>query len=207
MTRGDIITEGLSQAGRSDLLSNARIWLNDYLEEIYMSQDLYWLIKHGSGMLTQNQPLPSDYRSLVAAAVGPSRIDLQVVGAEEWQSLPVASAGGAPNKVYPDEVDGIFKFWPNPVNPVPWTYSYYYIPILPDPTDAASDLLTPVWKLPNSILKKAVFVKALEYNDDSRAQQEAQALDNAFARAKLNNHDLRAGKNRFALGKSFTKRF
>jgi hypothetical protein len=209
-TRAVIITEALGQVGRSDLASQARLWLNLFLEKIYKTQDWPWLIKSsGEVALTEGGSLPSDYWKMKAANL---LIDSRVVSpmivisdaAEYATRLQVES----PLRVYIDETNRVFKFIGMPDgSSYTWEYWYYYLPTLPNHTDAATDTQVPVWGLHDEILIRAVQLKALYYNDDKRYNEGIQELMQEIVQGKMNSFDFRAGHNRIKLGKSFRRRF
>jgi hypothetical protein len=211
LTRGQIIAEGLSQAGRPDLLSNGRLWLNQFLEDQYENQDWRFLIKTAKGLtVSQGGDLPSDYRAAVSATVGPTVTNqsrLELVAADHFHELErINDNGGQPEFAWPDKLEKKIFYHPIPVGTYVYNLRYYHIPVLPSITDAGADNLEPVWDAPKGILIQAIYVKALEYNDDNRFPKEEQKLMKLVSDHKINSHDLRAGKHRLKWGKSFRPR-
>jgi hypothetical protein len=209
LTRLQIITEGLTQAGRTDLTSNGRLWLNLFLEDQYMNQDWKWLLKSADDLsCTNGVAFPSDYRSGFNATLGDTRTPIKLVEGDEFDlHNQVSAVDGTPTIVYADHVENKFYFYPAPASGLTWNLKYYYLPTLPTHATSAGDGDTPVWGLPDSVLVQAIFVKALQYNDDARADAEEQKLVGQIAQAKMNNHDQRMGSHKFKMGKSFRKRF
>jgi hypothetical protein len=213
ISRGDIITEGLNKAGRPDLVSDARLWLNLFLEEQYTNQDWNWLTKSDSSLaVVQGGTLPFDYRSAKSATVGEAgRITrLSVIdNPDEWDQfrMTIGQSVGVPQKVYIDVANRTYEFAPAPSSGQTWTLSYYFIPELPDHNDPTTDNLIPVWGLNSRILSEEIKAQAMEYNDDTRQDKAAEIVMKKLETAKMNNHDKRAGSSRLTMGKNFKKRF
>lgn len=209
LTRGDIIMEGLSLAGRPDLLSDARLWLNLFLEKIYFNQDFDWLIKSETGLAaTQGVAFPSDYRAARSAWL--NNIELKVLSNPtdyDVKRKSLGSAQGNPQFVYADHDIRQFFFLPLPNPGLTWDLRYYYLPALPDHTDPTTDLLVPKWGLPMEILVDLVKSRAMEYDDDNRQGQARASVYEEIISSKLNNHDRRGGPSRIPMGKRFSKRF
>lgn len=216
LTRGEIITEALSQAGRPDLISNGRLWLNLFLEDQYTNQDWPWLIKTALGQaVVQGGAIPTDYRSAVSATVGRTvtnqqRLDL--IKAAQFNELEGRGTqiGGTPEFVWIDRLTRTANFYPLPSasvqEPLVWNLRYYHIPDIPASNDTTADNKEPLWEPNKHILIQAVYVKALEYNDDVRFDKELERLTGMLQNHKMNSHDLRAGKNRLTFGKGFRPR-
>ena len=213
LTRGQIISEALSQAGRTDLTSNARLWLNLFLEKIYKTQDWDWLVKDSGVLaLVQNGPVPTDYWKMKSATLirnGIPQLEIETVLSDEWASLQrgASSANGGPYKAWVNEDLRTFSYWPTPDNSFSWQFWYYYMPVLPTHTTSAGDSATPKWELNDEILIRAVQMKALYYNDDKRYNEGVQELMQEILSAKMNSAEFRAGRSKIRLGKSFRRRF
>ena len=211
LTRAQIIGEALSQVGRTDLTSNARLWLNLFLEKIYKNQDFDWLVKDsGLVALTDGGAVPSNYWKMKSAALysdTAKQNEVLTVFADEWASLQGLNASGSPTKVWVDELNRVFNFYPTPSESYNWRYFYYHTPTLPTHTDGTGDSASPVWGLNDDILIRAVQLKALYYNDDKRYSEAIQELMMEIQAAKLNSADFRAGHSKLRLGKSFRRRF
>jgi hypothetical protein len=210
LTRLQIITEGLSRAGRSDLTSDARLWLNLFLQKVYWTQDFKWLEKKVTDLsLTQNYTIFSDYRAMTSASVGANRVAMkQVDTLDEWMALTSSEAeDGVPTHFYVNQIDGVIEFFPAPTQGLTWNATYYHIPTIPTHTSDAGDGASPLWKLPEEIMIEAIKMYALDYNDDERFEKQEQRLFAKIAEARLNAQDSRASHGRFKLGKSFKKRF
>lgn len=212
LTRLQIINEGLSQAGRTDLTSNGRLWLNLFLEKIYKTQDFEWLSKLSTGLtLTHGGAVPSDYRNMRDSVLkynGEAIGWVTSITVEEYMSLLRGGAAeGPPRKVFINKQAGTFNFWPEPSLSYTWDLAYYYIPTLPTHTDSSGDAANPTWGLQDEILIRAVELKALYYKDDERYDKEEQILMREIMEGKLNSIDRRGGSSKLKLGKSFRRRF
>lgn len=216
LTRAQIIEEGLSQAGRADLTANARLWLNLILEEIYLTQDFDWLVKTNSAFaVTQGASLPTDYRSAKSAVIvhsNGSEAPLEILSnAAEYDFKRLnhseSTEEGQPRYVYANHDTRVFYFLPAPDQTYTMNLKYFYLPTIPTHVGSSGDADTVKWGLPYRILIDAIKTMAFEYNDDTRAEAAAQSVVARIAAAKMNNHDRRAGKSKFAMGKSFRKRF
>lgn len=212
LTRGDIITEALSQAGRPDLISNGRLWLNLFLEDQYNNQDWPWLIQTAKGLaVVQGGTIPTDYRSAVSATVGQTATNqqrLDTIGAAQFHELEgrTSQVGGTPQFVWIDLTTRTTNFYPAPATSLVWNLRYHASPPLPSNTDPTADNLEPVWVPNKKILVQAVFVQALEFNDDVRLEKEQAKLTKMVSDYKINSHDFRAGRHRLTWGKSFRPR-
>lgn len=211
LSRGEIITEGLSQAGRPDLLSNGRLWLNIFLERMYMNQDWDWLIKTLDDQpIVQGGDLPRDYRASRSATIkrGTSSVRLEVIESDEYdERKDLLNTTGGPTFVYINRDLKTMNFLPLPDTSNTWSLKYYYMPDIPSHTIPENDSLIPKWDAPSVILVNHIFEQAMQYNDDQRQQSAPQVTDASIAEAKMNNMDKRAGKNQLKLGKSFKGRF
>lgn len=213
ISRGDIITEGLSKAGRPDLVSDARLWLNLFLEEQYNNQDWSWLVKTQPSLaVVQGGTLPSDYRSAKVARIDTDQNATPLIvteDADEWDWIQnnAGGANGTPTHMYIERSTGLFYFSPAPSSRLTFSLSYYFVPDLPDHTDPTTDSEIPVWGLPFRILTDHIKAEAMEYNDDTRQDKAAMGVTKKIADAKMNNHDMRAGRHKLRMGKSFKKRF
>lgn len=213
LTRGEIITEGLSQAGRPDLAANARLWLNLFLEKFYKSQDFDWLIKTDDTLsVVQDASLPLDYRAAKSALVfhngQPSELRT-ISDPAEWDDIrrTIGQTTGIPQYVYLNLTNRTYRFAPQPSSGLTWSLSYYFSPDLPAHTLAATDLEPPVWGLSAQILIDVIKSKAFEYNDDKRADPSKQEIQAEILQEKMNAPDNRAGSSKISFGKSFKRRF
>jgi hypothetical protein len=214
LSRGEIITQGLSLAGRPDLVSDARLWLNLFLEKIYFAQDFDWLVKSIDGISTADgTPFPDDYRSAKSGVlVTPegSRIIIQIISKGDEYDAKLASVGvddGQPQIVYANHDLRQFFYLPRPIATYTLSLKYFYMPPISDYTDPSTDDDVPKWGLPSTILVDHIKSRAMEYNDDDRQQGSKQEVLGEIAMAKMNNHDRRGGPSRLPMGKRFTKRF
>lgn len=212
LSRGDIITEGLSLAGRPDLLENARLWFALFLEEFYYNQDFDWLVQNAELTLSDGMSMPTDYRAAKSAKVttssGSSYPIRSIRDVEEYDAKRTNDgATGIPTEMYTDPKARKFYFLPAPEGSLTLELKYLYIPEISDPTVSALDTDIPTWELPKGILIDFIKAMAMEHNDDSR-QNDAHAKVRAkIAEAKLNARDHRAGSSKMKMGKSFSKRF
>jgi hypothetical protein len=213
LTRGQIMTEGLGRAGRPDLISEARLWLNLFLETQYDNQDHEWLLKYvDKRPLVMGDTLPTDYVRMKTITVTPNRLQMRLVEADEWESIR-ANAGfdfgvtttGTSRICYIDQATSLIYFWPTPPTAGPgqlvYNYYYYFFPVLPEIADGAHDTDIPVWGLTNDILIEQIYVRALNWNDDLRYKDEKENVMDLLNKSKMNSRDLRAGSPRFKLGR------
>lgn len=218
LTRGQIITEGLGRAGRPDLSSEARLWLNLFLEKQYLNQDHEWLLKYIFGRsLVEGDTLPSDYVRMKTLDATPNRIPIRLVEADQFESIRAntnvqvaATPTGTPRYAYIDQTLALIHFFPlpptTPTATLTYNYYYYYFPALPDPTNSGTDSQVPIWGLTNDILIEEIYVRALNWNDDLRFKEEKDNVQKLLNDSKMNSRDLRAGSPKFKLGKSFVRR-
>lgn len=215
LSRGDIIEEGLALAGRPDLTSNARLWLNMFLEEYYFTQDSEWLVKLGSGLaVTNGMSMPTDYRATKSAVIiasnGSKAILNTINNAAEYDALRVgydSTNTGTPTTMYIDSQQRKFYFLPAPTSGHTLDLQYFYVPEIGSAADNSDDNDAPVWGLPSYILVDFVKAAAAEYQDDSRQDSMRELVQRKIAAAKLNNRDSRAGHTRIQMGNRFRKRF
>jgi hypothetical protein len=209
LTRGRIIQEGLDRAGRPDLFTNGRLWLNEFLEDQYNDQDWKWLIKDLTLAVVQGGAFPVDFRTAKIASIGESARNQQrirFVDADEYQEKFSRAQGetlGNPEVVWEDTTTRTFQYWPTPATNLFMTLKYYSCPALPDPDDSTTDNEIPFWGGTSKILIQSIYIKALEYNDDARFEKEEVKLGKLVNAHKMNQHNLRAGRHRLKLGKDF----
>lgn len=175
LSRAKIIELGLSLAGRPDLVSEARYWLNMFLEEQYMNQDYEWLVKwKGSMSIEDGMDAPLDYRAGKSALLRDTNGELTYIQAinqqEQWDQLraQLGTVTGAPQYFFMNPNDRKMYFLPSPDAGYSMDLKYFQIPCLPDidPDDEdADDEETPKWGLPFSILIDHIKARAQEYND------------------------------------------
>lgn len=214
LTRLQIITEGLALAGRPDLLSDARIWLNLFLERMYMNEDFDWLVKAVTGIVvTDGTAIPTDYRASKSATLihsNGSRAPIQVLANKADYDYRRLSLGtnvtGSPMFAYVSHDLRTWSFLPTPNGSYTMDLFYFYVPDLSDIT-ATIDSNVPKWGLPQEILIDHIKSRAMEYNDDARQDAADGKVDKAITAAKFNNQDKRAGSSRFPMGKRFRNRF
>ncbi len=219
LTRAQIIEAGLGLAGRPDLVSEARLWLNLFLEQQYMNQDFLWLVKTGElEAFTDGMDFPDDYRAGKTATLVDSssgRVMVQIIDrADQFDGLHDGyrydlehETTGQPAMIYANHDERKFYCHPKPRSTYSIQLKYYYIPSLPDHTDTFADEDSIKWGLPAQILIDHIKMRAFEYNDDQRYSSTKQEVQGDVAAAKVNNHDRRAGTSRLAMGKRFKKRF
>lgn len=210
MTRRQILDAGLELAGRKDLLSQGRTWLNLFLERQYMTYDWPWLIKTSADLpVSEGQALPDDYlrmKSLVLIDNG-QETPLETITADQFDDVRrQEDQVGNPIMVYLDQSDKTIHYWPLPIRPFTYRLRYFYMPELLD-LSVTDDNSEPTWGEMDDILVHAIYVRALQHLDDARYGNESQALMAMLSEAKMNSVDRRAGKSKIPFGKSFTNRF
>lgn len=209
MTRLQIIQEALNRANRPDLVSEARLWLNMFLEGQYRNQDWPFAMKTVTLPVSQGASIPADYlRSRSALLnVGTNKLPILFLTPEQYDALRMAHNSPAmPNKVYVDQYERTFNWVPAPNGSYSFELRYYFMPELPDPYSPIGDSETPLWYVDEDLLIQAVYIRALEYDDDARFDKESQRLDKMLMESKLNSPDFRATTNRIKLGKSYRRR-
>ncbi len=215
MTRAQIIEQGLELAGRPDLVSQARVWLSMFLEDIYLNQDLEWLEKYQVGIsaAANGIAVPLDYRAaksgvLVTPNGQTAKLNFLTKSEEIDEKKIIQGASiGAPQFVYVDQDTRTFNFIPLPDQQYTMNLRYYFVPEIGDFDSDLCDEDVPRWGMPSSILVDHIKSRAMEYNDDQRAPNAEVQVKNKFTEAKMNNHDRRAGPSRMQLGKRFKKRW
>ena len=207
------MTEALSQTGRSDLLSNARLWLNLFLDKIYNVQDWNFL-KTNSGIvsLVQGGSSPAGYKKLSSAnLLYQGYVQREITsfnGDGEYQAyLRMGTVVGQPQKVYIDKQANTFNFWPPPDYSYQWQYFAFITPTLPDPTDSSGDSVIPLWPMASNDLIEAVQLKCLYYQDETRYKDEEAKLIKSITDSKTNQFDSQGGNNTMKLGKKFRRRW
>lgn len=217
-SRGRIIQTGLERANRTDLLPQARYWLNNFLDRMYLDQDFEWLLKYVYGRtLVNGDTLPTDYTRMKTVTVTNQRIPMQLVEADQWEYLQRGwsfpqdvSGNGTPNFCYIDQSTSLIYFFQIPQSAptnLTYNYYYYYYPTLPDAANPTTDTQIPIWgRLSSEPLIQEIYARALEYQDDLRAKDELDKVLVMVNLTKQNSRDLRAGSPRFKLGKCHPKR-
>lgn len=209
MTRLQIIQEALNLANRTDLLSEARLWLNMFLDGQYRNQDWPFAMKTASLAVTQGATIPTDYLRARSADIinGSNRLPVLFLTPEQYDFDRQSSINPSiPRKVYVDQYARTFNWVPAPSEVFTMELRYYFLPVLPDPYTPIGDSETPLWAVDDDILIQAVYVKALQFDDDARFDKESARLDDMIKKAKINSPDFRASTNRIKLGKSFRRR-
>lgn len=213
LTRLQIIQAGLDLAGRPDLLSQGRLWLSLFLEEVYSNQDLEWLEKLEEDIeVADGTEVPVDYRAAKSAILvhpngSNSPITFLTKSEEIDQKRMNANAPGTPQWCYVDQMNGTFNFIPQADQAYTMDLRYYSIPEIGEVDSDLCDDDVPSWGMPFSILVDHIKARAMEYNDDQRQESANVQVKNKFGEAKMNNHDRRAGPSRLKLGKRFKRRF
>ncbi len=212
LTRGELIEAGLSLAGRPDLTADARLWLNLFFEDMYMNQDFDWLVKRLDGQsLSDGMAIPDDYRAAKSAMLNSpdgSIRPIQIIQDVEEYDLhrDPNSTDSTPQKIYVDHDQRKFYLMPGPASGYSLDLKYFYMPDLPDSTDADTDDETVKWGLPSHIIIDFIKAMAFEYNEDSREGEAFQKVIARVALSKMNSKDSRAGSSRLKWGKSYRRR-
>lgn len=212
LTRIQIINEALSQARRSDLTSNGRLWLNLLLERLYKEQDWSFLLKQSLALsVSEGGAVPTDYWKFKAGSVfqgSDSGSEITTVTDDQYRALKRQGlTQGRPMNVWVDEQSRVFRFWPTPDTTYTMDLSYFYLPTLPTHTDSSGDSEVPVWPLAQDYLIHGIELKALFYQDDTRYEAEFGKLMKRINDGKLNSSDTRGGSHKLRLGKSFRRRW
>lgn len=209
MTRLQIIQEALNRANRPDLLSEGRLWLNMFLDGQYRNQDWPFAMKISTLSVVEGGAVPADYLRARSAQliVGNTRQDIRFLTPEQYDHHRRSNiTTGKPLMVFVDQYLGTFNWVQIPDQAYSFELRYYFMPTLPDPYSPIGDSETPLWKVDEDVLIQAVYVRALEYDDDSRFDKEDQRLKEMLRESKLNSPDFRATNNKIKLGKSYRRR-
>jgi len=209
LSRGEIVQAGVELAGRSDLLRKGALWLNLFLEDQYEDYDWPWLLKTQTLSVSDGVSLPDDYRRAKSATIidNESPFSLRTVEKDEFENERNNNQlYSRPTLIYIDKLNNAAYFYPTPVSSYTMRLDYYHSPELLD-SGVNDDASEPVWGESDNILVQAVYVRALQYLDDSRHQQEDMRLEAMLGKSKMNTQDTRAGRSRVPLGKSFRRRF
>jgi hypothetical protein len=195
LTANQIISEALTLAGNPSLTTIAQEWLNNILDRLY--EDFRWpfLQKIATGNVDSSNALPADFSDLwnreglkVIDTTG-NMTSLNVIQADQYDLLTNPSLPGAPT-------DALFDLntltWaPYPLPNTPFTYSlrYKYKPARVTNFDA-------VVTFPNdALLVQAVYVRALQHEDDARYDVESIVLLN-MTKAYLRSFNVSPLKGR-----------
>ena len=160
----------------------------------------------------EGSSLPADYLRARDGSLlyGTQKIPVFFLTPEQYDAATRAGASpSVPNRVYVDENARTFNWVPVPAGTYTLSLRYYYMPAMPDPYTPIGDSDVPLWQTDVEILIQAVYVRALQYDDDARYDKEEDKLygrEGMIARAKMNNADFRAGSSKIKLGKSFRRR-
>jgi len=212
MTRGELIEAGLDLAARPDLISQARLWLNLFFEDVYLNQDFDWLIKTLDGQsLSNGMAMPEDYRAARSAILhtpNGSYRNIQITNdVEVYDNKRDPNAtNSTPLMIFADHDQRKFFLIPGPGTGYSLDLKYFYLPVLPDYTDSTTDLENVKWQLSSHIIIDFIKAMAFEFNEDSRQGEAFQNVMDKIMKAKMNNKDSRAGSSKLKYGKSFRKR-
>ena len=209
MTRLQIIQEALNRANRPDLVSEARLWLNIFLEGQYRNQDWPFAMKTVTLPVVEGALIPDDYlRSRTANLIfGNNRLPILFLTPEQYDYDRMTNVStGKPRKCYIDQNTRTMHWIQLPDQAYSFEMRYYYMPDMPDPHSPIGDTEVPLWRIDFEVLIQAVYVRALQYDDDARYSAENQYLSELLRTAKLNSPDFRNQTNRIKLGKSYRRR-
>lgn len=160
----------------------------------------------------QGSTIPTDYLRARDGSLlyGTQKIPVFFMTPEQYDEATRAHVTTAvPNKVYVDEYARTFTWVPTPAQVYTLSLRYYFMPDMPDPYTPIGDSEIPLWQTDVEILIQAVYIRALQYDDDARYDKEYDKLygmEGMIAKAKMNNADFRAGSSKIKLGKSFRRR-
>jgi len=205
-----IIQEALNRANRGDLLSEARLWLNLFLKSQYRNQDWPFALKEVTLPIVQGAAIPSDYARARDAKIldgATNQVPILFLTPEQYDAaLRSGYSSSIPLKCYVDQYARTFHWVPPPNQTYSFILRYYFMPVLPDSYSPVGDLDVPLWTADVEVLIQAVYVRALQYDEDNRYDKEDAKLVKMIVDAKMNLPDFRAGTNRIKLGKNFRRR-
>ena len=156
--------------------------------------------------------IPDDYLRSRDAHLnyGTNKVPITVLTPEQYdQATRMGVSTSIPTKVYVDHYARTFTWVPAPSESFSFSLRYYFMPVLPDPYTPIGDSEEPLWEADLEVLIQAVYIRALQFDDDARYDKEEQKLygeRGLLVQAKMNLPDFRATNNRIKLGKSFRRR-
>ena len=180
-TANQIISDALKQVGNETLTSEAQIWLNNFLDRMY--EDLKWPFQEesASGTITEGDTsvdLPSDFADLWNSSglrledEDGNIFRLFPRTPEDFDLLVQPSTAGAPEIALINFADLTWQPYPTPDKTYTWLLRYKKKPARVSNFDA---VVSPFSN--DELLTQAVFVKALQFEDDDRYVQEAAILE------------------------------
>lgn len=184
-TANEIISDALKQVGNETLTSEAQTWLANFLDRLY--EDYRWPFqeKSASGTVTEGSTsvnLPSDFldfwdRNGLRLEDEDGNLSRVVPRqADEFDLLVQPNDEGLPEIALVNLADMTWQPYPTPDKTYTWRLRYKYKPTRISDFDA-------VVTFPNDeLLTQAVFVKALQFEDDDRYATEATILDGMIKR-------------------------
>lgn len=180
-TANQIISDALKQAGNETISSEAQIWLNNFLDRMY--EDLRWPFQEetSTGSLAQSAStanLPSDFidfwdrNGLRLEDDDGNFVVVVPRPADMFDTLVDPSTEGTPEIALVNFADLVWSPYPRPNQAYTWHLRYKKKPARVSNFDAT---ISPFSN--DELLTQAVFVKALQFEDDDRYVQEAAILE------------------------------
>lgn len=200
----ELISQALKRVGNETITTDAQTWLLNVLDRLY--EDFAWpfLEKLTTGNLTSGQSsvsLPADFdspwdkNSFVLIDSNSSYHPLAFATGYDQDFLANPATTGTPTQALIDLGSDTWRPYPLPETAYTWQVRYKRKPTRTDPYAT----FTP--DFPNDeIIIQAVFVRALQHEDDDRYVPESQILAQMIARykAKFNLQAQRSPKVRLS---------
>ena len=181
LTGNQIITQALEQAGNPSLTTLAQTWLNNILDRLYEDSRWPWQEKQLTAVLPAGSTvitLPGDFidlwnkqgLKLIDQTSGATR-SLIFLTHDEYDVISVPTTPGPPTHFeFTYSVGAGWRPFPTPDKDYNYTLRYKFKPARVTNFDATVSF-------PNDdLLVQAVYVRALQHEDDARYQVEAEVL-------------------------------
>ena len=178
LTRDQIVNDAIKRAGNESLLTEGREWLNDWLDRLY--EDYRWpeqeQVAQGSLAIGDTTvSLPSTFsdlwnrRALRLEDSDSNFHSLDIVTPDFLDTLVAPDLAGEPTHALIDFGDSTWRPYPIPDEAYTWHLRFKQKPVRLTADTA------PLFKN-DAILKQAVYVSTLQYEDDERYASELTIL-------------------------------
>lgn len=181
LTANQIITQALEQAGNPTLTTLAQTWLNNILDRLYEDSRWPWQEKSLTAVLPAGSTvitLPGDFLDLwntqglkVSDQITGATHSLLLLSHDEYDVITAPLTTGTPTHFeFTYSVGAGWRPFPTPDKDYDYTLRYKFRPARVTNFDATVSF-------PNDdLLVQAVYVRALQHEDDARYPAEAEVL-------------------------------